>query len=104
MPGQRRSSRRSRSTSRSRSGSRSGSRRQSALNRARHNITLRGRRANNVRAPQGMPMESNYNPIHRLGSRVRSYSQRLMQQDRQLMRRRPHIAALRLAHSRPLNA
>jgi hypothetical protein len=50
-----------------------------------------------------MPIESNFIPIHRLGSRVRSYSERMMQRDRQLMRRRPHIAALRLAHSRPLN-
>jgi hypothetical protein len=77
----------------------------SALQRSQrhHNVTLRGRRANNVRAPEGMPIESNFIPIHRLGSRVRNYSQRMLQQERQLMRRRPHIAALRLAHSRPLN-
>ena len=68
-----------------------------------HNVTLRGTRTNNVRAPEGMPIESNFIPIHRLGSRVRSYSERMLQRDRQLMRRRPHIGALRLAHSRPLN-
>jgi hypothetical protein len=70
----------------------------------RHNVTLRGIRAHNARDPQGMPTQGNYNPVHRLGSRVRSYSQSMMQRERQNMRRRPHIAALRLAHSRPLNA
>ena len=97
MPGQQGRSRRS-SSPRS-------PREVSALQRSQrhHNVSLRGRRANNVRAPLGMPIESNFIPIHRLGSRVRNYSQRMLQQERQLMRRRPHIAALRLAHSRPLN-
>jgi hypothetical protein len=73
------------------------------MQRQRHNITLRGRRTNNARAPQGLPLEGNYIPVHRLGSRVRTPSQSMMQQERQMMRRRPHITALRLAHSRPIN-
>lgn len=60
----------------------------SALQRSQrnHNITLRGRRTNNVRA-QGMPIESNFIPIHRLGSRVPLNESELWQREGDIERR-----------------
>ena len=63
----------------------------------------RGQHRMNARLPLGTPNTANLSQIHRLGSRVRSYTERMMQRERQLSRRRPDIAALRLAHTRPVN-
>jgi len=60
---------------------------------------------NRSRLPNGMPLQErwdtpNYYRGHRPGSRVRTFEQRFLQAGRQLSRRNPAQAALRLAVSR----
>lgn len=61
--------------------------------------------ANRSRLPNGMPTEerwdaTNYYMGHRPGSRIRTPTQRFLQQGRQLLRRYPEQAAMMLAPSR----
>jgi hypothetical protein len=75
---------------------------------SRHSKHLRGSLHPNTivsRLPNGMPIQErwdapNYYRGHRPGSRVRTFEQRFLQTGRQLSRRNPAQAALRLAVSR----
>jgi hypothetical protein len=85
----------------------------SARNRARQSRHVSSRHlrgslrtnTNRLRLPNGMPLQErwdarNYYMGHRPGSRIRTQEQRFLQHGRQLSRRNPEQAALRLAISR----